>query len=155
LAANLHDLSDRLQRGAYHARPGERGYSPPPDGRQRPSGIPTLEEKSVQRAPVEGLNAIAEEAWRGFASGLRAGRSPHAALDAGTGGSEKRNVHGGLEADSRGVFEARAPAWLLKCVAHRLGDPRVGRHIPPWVHAGVLAAGQWHAQEDGPPKGAG
>jgi RNA-directed DNA polymerase len=58
LAANLRDLSDRLQRGAYHAQPVERVYIPQLDGRPRPLGIPTLEDKIVQRATGEGLNAL-------------------------------------------------------------------------------------------------
>ena len=56
LEANLRDLSDRLKRGGYHARPVERVYIPKPDGRQRPIGIPTLENKIVQRATVAVLN---------------------------------------------------------------------------------------------------
>src|SRR5262249_22949814 len=58
LAAHLQDVSDRLTQGGDHARPVERGYSPKPDGRQRPLGIPTLDDTSVQRAPVEVLHAI-------------------------------------------------------------------------------------------------
>jgi RNA-directed DNA polymerase len=66
LAAKRRDLSERLKRGGGPARPGERVYSPQPDGRQRPIGIPTLEEKSVQRATVAVLNAIYAEELRGF-----------------------------------------------------------------------------------------
>jgi RNA-directed DNA polymerase len=66
LEANLQDLSDRLKRGAYHARPGKRVYIPKPDGRQRPIGIPTLDDKIVQRATVEVLHAIYEGECRGF-----------------------------------------------------------------------------------------
>jgi retron-type reverse transcriptase len=66
LEAHLRDLSDRLKRGGYHARPVERVYIPKPDGRQRPIGIPTLEDKIVQRATGEVLNAIYAGALRGF-----------------------------------------------------------------------------------------
>jgi RNA-directed DNA polymerase len=66
LEANLRELSDRLKRGAYHARPVKRVYIPKPDGRQRPIGIPALEDKIGQRATVEGLNAIYEGEFRGF-----------------------------------------------------------------------------------------
>ena len=66
LEAHLRDLSERLQRGAYQASPVERVYIPKADGRQRPIGIPTLEDKIVQRATVEVLNAIYEGALRGF-----------------------------------------------------------------------------------------
>jgi RNA-directed DNA polymerase len=60
LEANLRDLSGRLERGGYHAQPVERVYIPKPDGRERPIGIPTLEDKIVQRATVEVLNAVYE-----------------------------------------------------------------------------------------------
>jgi retron-type reverse transcriptase len=66
LEANLRDLSARLKRGAYHAPPVERVYIPKADGRQRPIGKPTLEDKIVQRATVEVLNAVYEEDFLGF-----------------------------------------------------------------------------------------
>ena len=67
LEANLRDLSDRLKRGGYHARPVERVYIPKPEGRQRPIGIPTRAETIGQRATVAGLHAIDEAACRGCA----------------------------------------------------------------------------------------
>jgi RNA-directed DNA polymerase len=153
LEANLRDLSDRLKRGRYHARPVERVYIPKPDGRQRPIGIPTLEDKIVQRATVEVLNAIYEGDFRGFSSGFRPGRSSHDALDAVTVGIEKRNVNWVLDADIRGFFDAIDHAWLVKFIEHRIGDQRVVRHMQKWLHAGVLEEGQWHAQEEGTPQG--
>jgi len=105
LEAHLRDLSDRLKRGGYHARPVERVDIPKPDGRQRPLGIPTLEENIVQRATVAVLHALYEGAFRGCSSGCRPGRSPHDALDAVTVGIEKRNVNWVLEADIRGCFD--------------------------------------------------
>src|SRR5437667_9922813 len=70
-----------------------------------PIGIPTLEDKIVQRATVAVLNAIYEEEFRGFSYGFRPGRSPHDALDAVTVGIEKRNVNWVLDADIRGFFD--------------------------------------------------
>ena len=99
------------------------------------------------------LHAIDEGEFRGFSSGCRPGRRPHDALEAVTVGSEKRHVHWVLEADIRGCFEAIDHAWLVQCIAHRLGDQRVVRHRQKWRHAGVLAEGQGHAQEEGPPQG--
>jgi len=153
LEGNLRDLSDRLKRGGYHARPVKRVYIPKPDGRQRPIGISTLEDTIVQRATVEVLNAIYEEEFRGFSYGFRPGRSPHDALDAVTVGIEKRNVNWVLDADIRGFFDAIDHAWLLKCIEHRMGDQRVVRHMQKWLQAGVLEEGQWHAQEEGTPQG--
>ena len=105
MEATLRDLSDRLKRGGYHARPVARVYILKPDGRQRPIVIPTLEDKIVQRATVEVLNAVYEEEFRGFSYGFRPGRSPHDALDAVTVGIEKRNVNWVLDAAIRGFLD--------------------------------------------------
>ncbi len=153
LEANLRDLSDRLKRGTYHASPVERVYIPKPDGRQRPIGIPTLEDKIAQRATVAVLNAIYEGDFLGFSYGLRPGRSPHDALDAVTVGIEKRSINWVLDADIRGFFEAIDHGWLVKFVEHRIGDRRVVRHIWKWLQAGVLEDGTWRAQEEGTPQG--
>src|SRR5215207_4937967 len=82
LRANLEDLLRRVHSGAYRASPSRRVCIPKPDGRQRPLGIATLEDKILQRAVVEVLNAIYEEDFLGFSYGFRPGRSPHDALDA-------------------------------------------------------------------------
>jgi retron-type reverse transcriptase len=124
-------------------------YRPKSDGRQRPLGIPALAEKIVQRATVEVLHALDAGELCGVSSGVRPGRNPHEALAAVTVGSAKRQVHWGLAADSRGVCDAMAHAWLVRCIAHRLGDQRVVRHRQKWLYAGVLEEGQWHAQEAG------
>ena len=73
LEDNLQDLSARLKRGAYRAKPVRRVYIPKPDGRQRPLGVPALEDKIVQRATVEVLNAIYETDFLGFSYGFRPG----------------------------------------------------------------------------------
>ena len=71
LDANLQDLSARITRGAFRASPVRRAYIPKADGRQRPLGVPTLEDKIVQRAVVEVLNAIYEQDFLGFSYGFR------------------------------------------------------------------------------------
>src|SRR5574342_763141 len=80
LEANLRDLAGRLQRGAYRAKPVRRAYIPKTDGRQRPLGVPALEDKIVQRAAVVVLNAIYEGDFVGFSYGFRPRRNPHQAL---------------------------------------------------------------------------
>ncbi len=102
LEANLEDLSARLRRGAYRASPVRRVHIPKADGRTRPIGVPTLEDKIVQRATVEVLNAIYEEDFVGFSFGFRPGRSQHNALDALTVGIKRRKVSWVLDADIRG-----------------------------------------------------
>jgi retron-type reverse transcriptase len=89
LEANLQDLHTRVHRGAYRARPSRRVYIPKVDGRLRPLGIAALEDKLLQRAVVEVLDAIYEGDFLGFSYGFRPGRSPHDALDALAVGSRR------------------------------------------------------------------
>jgi RNA-directed DNA polymerase len=153
LEANLADLSGRLKRRAYRARPVKRTYIPKADGRQRPLGIPTLEDKIVQRTTVEVLNAIYETDFLGFSYGFRPGRSPHGALDALYAGLLTRKVNWVLDADIRGFFEAIDHEWLVKFVEHRIADQRVVRLIQKWLNAGVLEDGVRTWREEGTPQG--
>jgi RNA-directed DNA polymerase len=153
LEANLADLSGRLTRRAYRARPVKRTYIPKADGRQRPLGIPTLEDKIVQRMTVEVLNAIYETDFLGFSYGFRPGRSPHGALDALYAGLLTRKVNWVLDADIRGFFEAIDHEWLVKFVEHRIADQRVVRLIQKWLNAGVLEDGVRTWREEGTPQG--
>lgn len=153
LEANLADLSGRLKRQAYRARPVKRSYIAKADGRQRPLGIPTLEDKIVQRTTVEVLNAIYETDFLGFSYGFRPGRGPHQALDALCVGLLTRKVNWVLDADIRGFFEAIDHEWLVKFIGHRIADRRVGRLIQKWLNAGVLEDGTRTWQDEGTPQG--
>ena len=153
LEENLADLSGRLKRGAYRAKPVKRAYIPKADGRQRPLGIPTLEDKLVQRTTVEVLNAIYETDFLGFSYGFRPGCSPHHALDALYAGLLTGKVNWVLDADIRGFFEAINHAWLVKFIEHRIADRRVGRLIQKWLNAGVLEDGTRTRSEEGTPQG--
>ena len=104
LEANLHDLHTRLHTGRYRARPSRRAYIPKADGRSRPLGIATLEDKIAQRAVVEVLNAVYEVDFLGFSYGFRPGRNPHQALDALAVGLWRKKVNWVLDADIRDFF---------------------------------------------------
>ena len=153
LEENLADLSGRLKRGAYRAKPVKRTYIPKADGRQRPLGIPTLEDKIVQRTTVDVLNAIYETDFLGFSYGFRPGRNPHNALDALYAGLLTRKVNWVLDADIRGFFEAIDHEWLVKFIEHRVADRRVVRLIQKWLNAGVLEDGTRTWSDKGTPQG--
>jgi group II intron reverse transcriptase/maturase len=153
LEENLQDLSGRLHRGAYHAKPVKRVYIPKSDGRQRPIGIPTLEDKIVQRSAAQVLSCVYETDFMDFSYGFRPGRRPHEALDALTVGIERKRVNWVLDADIRGFFDTIDHKCLLKFVEHRIADQRVLRHIKKWLNAGVLEDGKWMQVEEGTPQG--
>jgi len=154
LDRRLTDLHARVHRGSYRAQPSRRHYIPKPDGRQRPLGIAAVEDKIVQRAVGEVLNAIYEEDFLGFSYGFRPGRSQHDALDALAVGIETRQVNWILDADIAGFFDTVSHEWLLRFVEHRIGDRRVIRLVRRWMKAGVMEDGQMMATEAGTPQGA-
>ncbi len=153
LEDNLQDLSHRLKRGAYRAKPVRRAYIDKNDGRKRPLGVPVLEDKIVQRAAVEVLNAIYETDFLDFSYGFRPGRSQHNALDALYTGLLTKKVNWVLDLDIRGFFDALSHEWLVKFVEHRIADRRVVRLIQKWLNAGVLEDGKRTRKEEGTPQG--
>jgi group II intron reverse transcriptase/maturase len=150
----LRDLHGRVHRGAYRAKPSRRVLIPKADGKERTLGIAALEDKVVQRAVVELLNAIYEEDFVGFSYGFRPGRSPHHALDALWVGIHRKKVNWVLDADIRGFFDAIDHGWLLRFLEHRIADPRLLRLIQKWLKAGVADEGSRSATEAGTPQGA-
>ena len=154
LEANLQDLHDRVHRGSYRAKPSRRTYIPKTDGRLRPLGIAALEDKIVQRATVEVLEAIYESDFVGFSYGFRPGRGPHDALDALAVGITRRKVNWVLDADIRDFFTSLDRGWLEKFLEHRIADTRVLRLIGKWLSAGIIEDGEWSKTEQGTPQGA-
>ena len=153
LETNLQDLSERLKRGAYRAKPVRRAYIPKADGRQRPLGVPTLEDKIVQRAVVAVLNAIYDTDFLGFSYGFRPRRSPHLAVDALTVGIMTKKVNWVLDADIRAFFDTLDHGWLIRFIEHRVADQRVVRLIQKWLNAGVLEGGHRIVSEVGTVQG--
>ena len=154
LRENLEDLLRRVRSGAYRASPSRRVYIPKPDGRQRPLGIATLEDKVLQRAVAEVLNSVYEEDFLGFSYGFRPGRGPHDALDALAVGISERKVNWILDADVSDFFSRLDHSWVERFLGHRIADKRVLRLIRKWMAAGVIEDGNWSETAEGSPQGA-
>jgi group II intron reverse transcriptase/maturase len=153
LEHHLEDLHARVHRGAYRALPSRRVYIPKPDGRQRPLAVAALEDKIVQRATVEVLNAIYEEEFLGFSYGFRPGRGTHEALDALVVGIGSTKVNWILDADIRSFFDTVSQEWLVRFLEHRIGDRRMIRLIQKWLKTGVLEEGEVSAGDRGTGQG--
>lgn len=153
LEENLQDLSKRLKRGAYRAKPALRHSIPKPDGRTRPIGITVLEDKIAQRATVEVLSAIYELDFIGFSYGFRPGRDPHSALDALYVGIMTKKVSWVFDADICAFFDSLSHKWLVKFIEHRIADRRIVRLIQKWLKAGVMEEGKRICSEIGTVQG--
>lgn len=154
LESRLVDLHRRVHHGAYRAQPSRRQFIPKADGRQRPLGIAAVEDKIVQRAVVEVLNAIYEVDFVGFSYGFRPGRGQHDALDAVATGIVRTPVNWIIDADIRAFFDSVDHGWLMRFIEHRVADDRLLRLIRKWLKAGVLQDGELLPTETGTPQGA-
>jgi group II intron reverse transcriptase/maturase len=150
----LRELHGKVHKGTYRAQPSRRTYIPKADGRQRPLGIASLEDKIVQQAVVTILNAVYEVDFLGFSYGFRPGRNQHQALDALWVGLTERRVNWVLDADIQSFFDNISHEWMMKFAEHRIADRRILRLIGKWLKAGVSEDGQWERTEKGTPQGA-
>ena len=111
--SRLKELHERIHRGGYRAQPSRRVYIQKGDGRQRPLGIATLEDKIVQQAVVTVLNLLYEEEFQGFSYGFRPGRNQHQALDARNVGLRRRRINWVLDCDIRGFLDTASYCPLI------------------------------------------
>jgi hypothetical protein len=148
-AARLSALESRIHLGSYRAQPSLRAYIPKPDIRQRPLGVAALEDRIVQRAVVEVLNAIYEQDFLGLSYGFRPSRGQHDALDALAVDIGERAVNWVLDADIKGFFDNISHDWMMRFVEHRVGDRRVFRLIRGWLKAGVVEDGVRQRGDEG------
>lgn len=154
LTERLDRLRQSIHTGAYRCRPSRRVYIPKADGRQRPLGIASLEDKIVQQAVATVLSAIYEEDFLGFSYGFRSGRGQHDALDALAVGIKSQGVNWILDADIQSFFDEIDHDWMLKFLKHRVADKRLLRLICKWLKAGVIEQGCRIAANKGTPQGA-
>lgn len=153
LEERLEDLKERAKSGTYHAPPVRRTYIPKGDGRLRALGIPTFEDKVLQRAVVMLLEPVYERDFLDCSMGYRPGRSAHSALEA----IWKQIMPMGgcwlIDADIKGFFDTVAHKELKEMLNQRVGDGVIRRLVSKWLHAGVWEAGQVSYPEKGTPQG--
>ena len=154
LEGNLQDLLDRLHRGAYRPKPSLRKLIPKGNGKTRPLGIASVEDKLVQRAVVMVLEQIYEVDFQETSYGFRPGRSPHMALSKLGEIISTRKVNWISDADIKGFFDNVSHERLMELLQKRIGDPRLLRLIGRFLKAGVMIDGRRQATEDGVPQGA-
>jgi RNA-directed DNA polymerase len=153
LEGNLQRLLDRAKSGTYRAPPVRRVYIPKGNGEMRPLGIPTFEDKVLQRAVAMVLEAVYEQEFSDCSYGFRPGRSAHQALDALHG--EAMRMSGGwvVELDIRKYFDTIDHEKLREVLRRRVRDGVILRLVDKWLHAGVMEDGALSARESGTPQG--
>lgn len=154
LEENLRDLHERLRRGRYHAPPVKRHWLAKADGSPRAIGLPTFEDKIVQRAVTMLLGAIYEEDFHDFAYGFRPGRSAHQALSELREQCREQRINWIVDADVSGFFDSLDHDRLQEFLQQRVKDGSILRLIGKWLHAGVLDGETFLQSETGSPQGA-
>ena len=153
VARNLQTLYERLKNGKYQAQPLRRVYIPKENGKQRPISIPALEDKIVQKAMVEILNAIYEQDFLDCSYGFRPGRGQHQALDEVGRVICTRPTGWVLEIDVTAYFDSIVRDQLMEMIEKRVRDGSVLRVIRKWIQVGIIEEGRLLVSETGTGQG--
>ena len=154
LDTNLDSLVSRLHQMTYKPQPVLRIYIPKPGShKQRPLGIPTLEDKLVQAGLVKIVQAIYEQDFIDDSYGFRPGVGCHDALRALSQTVEGKPIHAIVEADIKGFFDNVDQEQLMTFISYRIADKRILRIIKRFLKAGIQEDGRYKASESGTPQG--
>src|ERR1700757_5490821 len=149
----VQELYQRLKDGKYQAQPLRRVYVPKENGKQRPISIPALEDKIVQKAVVELLNAIYEQDFLDCSYGFRPGRGAQQALDEVGRAICRESISCVLELDITSYFDSIVREQLMEMIERRIGDASILRLIRKWINIGVVDAGRLLVSETGTGQG--
>jgi RNA-directed DNA polymerase len=153
LEANVENLVRRLKQRSYRPLPARRTYIPKDEKSMRPLGIPAYEDKLVQHALKNLLEAIYEQDFMDFSYGFRPKRSMHDALKKLNGIIERGKISYVVDADIRGFFNHVDHEWLMKFLELRIGDPNILRLVRRMLKAGIQEDGEFEPTEEGTPQG--
>src|SRR6266540_877216 len=150
---NIQALHERLKDGTYQAQPLRRVYIPKENGKQRPISIPSLEDKIVQKAMVEVLNAVYEQDFLNCSYGFRPGRGQHQALEEVGRVICTRSTGWILELDITAYFDSIVREQLMEMIGKRIRDGSVLQLIRKWIQVGVIDEGKFLVSETGTGQG--
>ena len=153
LVANLADLSQRVRRLGYRPKPARRTYIPKANGRKRPLGIPSFEDRIVQDRLSRILQMIWEPQFCECSYGFRPERSAHQALGRLSHIITVEHTQWLVEADIKAFFDRIHQQHLMRFIEHRIEDPNLLRVIQRFLKAGILEDGTFYATDEGTPQG--
>ena len=156
LEENLENLVKRMKNGSYRPNPTRRVYIPKETkGKMRPLGISCYEDKLVEHAVAQILEAVYEPKFYNESFGFRPNRNCHQAVREIVGMIQYRKTNYVVEADIRGFFDNVNHEWLMKMLAHDIADKRFLEIIEKFLKAGIMENGKYLDSERGTPQGNG